>query len=486
MSVEGAHTGLRSASVLVKEFSSPRETLGRLDADAAAKLVAAGADIVLVLDGAGIVRDVAITSPRLAKAEHGNWIGRPWAETVTGESRSKVEILLRDAASDAPSAARQVNHSLPSRQDVPVLYSTLRTGRDTIVAIGRDLGDLAHLQQQLVGAQQTMERDYWRLRHAETRYRLLFELSSEPVLIVDAADMKVTEINQAACEALGDTAKRLTGQVFPIGLDPESARAARTLLAGLQAGGRSEALPVQTAEGGKAFSLSAALFRREGDSLYLVRLSPAEKIARLTERQECQLKAMETAPDGFVVSDPAGRILYANPAFLAIAELATEAQAKGATLERWLGQPGVHMDVIIANLRQHGSVRLFNTIVRGEYGARSDVEVSAAAMLDGANPCLGFTIRNIDQRLPSEPREGRELPRSVEQLTALIGRVPLKDLVREATDLIERLCIEAALELTGDNRASAAEMLGLSRQSLYVKLRRFGISDGGAETDEHD
>jgi DNA-binding NtrC family response regulator len=37
------------------------------------------------------------------------------------------------------------------------------------------------------------------------------------------------------------------------------------------------------------------------------------------------------------------------------------------------------------------------------------------------------------------------------------------------------MCIEAALELTHNNRASAAEMLGLSRQSLYVKLRRFGI-----------
>ena len=29
--------------------------------------------------------------------------------------------------------------------------------------------------------------------------------------------------------------------------------------------------------------------------------------------------------------------------------------------------------------------------------------------------------------------------------------------------------------LAGNNRASAAEMLGLSRQSLYVKLRRYGI-----------
>ena len=75
------------------------------------------------------------------------------------------------------------------------------------------------------------------------------------------------------------------------------------------------------------------------------------------------------------------------------------------------------------------------------------------------------------------------MPRSAEQLTELIGRVPLKDIVRETSDVIERLCIEAALELTGDNRASAAEMLGLSRQSLYVKLRRFGLADPSLESD---
>ena len=41
-----------------------------------------------------------------------------------------------------------------------------------------------------------------------------------------------------------------------------------------------------------------------------------------------------------------------------------------------------------------------------------------------------------------------------------------------------------ALELTHDNRASAAEMLGLSRQSLYVKLRRFNIGDLAAAPSE--
>jgi transcriptional regulator PpsR len=122
-------------------------------------------------------------------------------------------------------------------------------------------------------------------------------------------------------------------------------------------------------------------------------------------------------------------------------------------------------------------VRLFGTTMRGEYGAGAEVEINAVAVDNGERACYGFSIRNVGQRLAADARGGHPLPRSVEQLTELVGRVSLKELVREATDVIERLAIEAALELTGDNRASAAEMLGLSRQSLYVKLRRYGLGD---------
>jgi DNA-binding NtrC family response regulator len=106
-------------------------------------------------------------------------------------------------------------------------------------------------------------------------------------------------------------------------------------------------------------------------------------------------------------------------------------------------------------------------------------------MMNGGKPSFGFAIRDVGRRRATQPQPGVAATRSVEQLTELIGRVPLKDLVREATDVIERLCIEAALELTNDNRASAAEMLGLSRQSLYVKLRRYGLigPDDGGEGD---
>lgn len=186
---------------------------------------------------------------------------------------------------------------------------------------------------------------------------------------------------------------------------------------------------------------------------------------------------IERAPDGFVVTDLDGRVLLANHAFVELAQLGSEEQLRDQLLDRWLGRPGVDLSVMLATLRQQGAVRLFATSLRGELGVQADVEISGVAVPDGDPPCLGFTVRHVGRRLGTELQAGKAAPRSVEQLMQLVGRMPLKDLVRESTDLIEQLCIESALELARDNRAAAAEMLGLSRQSLYVKLHRYGLGD---------
>jgi transcriptional regulator PpsR len=153
-------------------------------------------------------------------------------------------------------------------------------------------------------------------------------------------------------------------------------------------------------------------------------------------------------------------------------------------LERWLGRPGVDMPVLIANLKEHGAVRGFATVLRGTYGGSEEVDVTAVAALDAETPCLGFVLRRLARRSTTPARNGEAngLPRTADQLTELIGRMPLKEIVTETTDAIERMCIETALKLTRDNRASAAQMLGLSRQSLYAKLKRYDI--GGPDDDD--
>jgi transcriptional regulator PpsR len=470
-------------------FKAPKKWLGALDADVAARFIATAADVALVIDGRGTVRDVAFGSDDLAGALGGSvdWSGRPWIETVTTESRPKVESLLRDSAGPAPSRWRQVNHPMPGVADVPVIYAAVDLQRDgRVIAVGRDLRAVAALQQRLVDAQQAIERDYWRLRHAETRYRLLFQTASEGVLVVDAASLKVIEANPAAGRLLGEAARRLVGRTFPEGLDAAAGRALEAMLAAVRAAGRADETRIRVPGTAADLAVSASLFRQEEASLFLVRLLPAAATAGavLPDTQARLLDVVEQAPDAIVVTDSEGRVLSANRAFRDLAQLATEEQARGDSLDRWLGRPGVDLNVLLSNLRQHGSVRLFATTLRGEVGATADVEISAVAVQNAEQRCYGFSIRNVGRRLSPDLRVGRDLPRSVEQLTELVGRVALKDLVREATDLIERLCIEAALDLTGDNRASAAEMLGLSRQSLYVKLRRYGLGDLAPEADK--
>ena len=112
---------------------------------------------------------------------------------------------------------------------------------------------------------------------------------------------------------------------------------------------------------------------------------------------------MESAPDGFVVTGVDGQIITANAMFLELAQLPTEEQARGQPLERWLGRSSVDLDILNANLRHHGSVRLFATAMRGELGETSEVEISAVTVMNGGKPCFGFSIRDVGRRLPREP-----------------------------------------------------------------------------------
>jgi transcriptional regulator PpsR len=182
-------------------------------------------------------------------------------------------------------------------------------------------------------------------------------------------------------------------------------------------------------------------------------------------------------PDAFVLVDRELNVLTANGAFVELAEMPSTDRVVGMRLGSWLGRPGIDLELIVGQLREHGSVRNVATILRGAAGGEEEIEISGViASMDGKD-CYGFTIRNVARRLRDVPAAPREMPRSVDQLAELVGRMSLKEIVRESTDMIERLCIEAALVYTSDNRASAAEILGVSRQSLYSKLHRHGLGN---------
>jgi transcriptional regulator PpsR len=474
----------------MRPFETPQLSLGDLDAETAASVIANASDVALIVDEEGVIRDLAFGSNELSGGDYRDWLGKPWVQTVTVESRPKVEAVLHEVATKQVASWRHINHPTPDGDDLPLMVSAVAMRRRSkaqgrAVIFGRDLRASMVLQQRLVSAQQSMERDYWRMRHMETRYRSLFQVASEAVLILDSNTLKLEEANPAAQKMLGDALRRPGWSLFE-SIEPAASAPLQALLAAVRSSGRSDSIRIKLSEGRGEHELAASLFRQEKSAHLLVRLSSQADAAKadMPDGERMLMRLVDNAPDAFVVTDLEGLILTSNHAFLELAQLVTPDQARGASLERWLGRTGVDLRVLINNLRQRGAVRLFATSLRGEYGSTSDVEISAVAVTDGQLPCLGFTIRDVGRRLSADTRGAREMPRSVGQMTELVGRVPLKDIVRDTTDLIEQLCIEAALELTADNRASAAEMLGLSRQSLYVKLRRFNLGDLSVGADE--
>jgi transcriptional regulator PpsR len=417
-------------------------------------------------------------------ADSQKWIGRKLANCVAPDSRPKVAAMLRDAehASTIKPRWRHINHLGASGQSVPVMYCAVHTGEgDRIFAFGRDLRALSVLQQKLMAAQESLERDYARLRDTEMRYRLLFQMSADALIIMDAARLRTQELNPAARRLLGlsENAGNIPlAEIFAA----ENLDAVQAHLSTARAGVRADDISAGLRAGGQRVTVAASLFRQESAALFLIRLSQQSvPSTTLSDTKFKLLEIVENVPDGFVVADQAGNVVTANAAFLGMAGLVSEDQARGESLDRWIGRHGVELDVLMSTLRQRGSVRFFTTSVRAEDQTVTQVEISAVSVGTGAASWFGFAIRNIGPRLQVEPRAAHALPRSIEQLTELIGRVSLKELVRESTDVIEKMCIEAALELANDNRASAAEMLGLSRQSLYVKLRRYGLGDLAAE-----
>lgn len=458
-------------------FADPEALTGALATPVAAALLASVGDVALVLDRQGVIRDIAVSNPELTAQGFADWKGRTWSETATLDSKGKIDEMLSDAAATEPARWRQINHP-GSVGDVPVRYLAMRVGQDgRTIAIGRDMRAAAAMQQRLLQTQQSLERDYIRLRQAEARYRMLFESAAEPVLIVDAATRRIREINPAAQRLIGGGEGALSDAPLADIVDPADREA---LIAHLGAAGASDDLPavaVRLARSHEPVELTARLFRQARAALLLVRLVAHAPATEDDGYHTALGDVIEHMPDAFVLVDASLDVLAANAAFVELTGAASIDRVTGAPFATWLGRPGIDLELIVAQLGEHNAVRNVATVLRGAGDATEEIELSGVVAPHGDSICYGFTIRGVGRRLRAAVPAERDLPRSVEQLTELVGRMSLKDIVRESTDLIERLCIEAALAYTSDNRASAAEILGVSRQSLYSKLHRHGLGN---------
>ena len=444
-------------------------------------LLASLADLRLTLNDTHAVQAVNSDSGLLRHLPRDAMIGRPWLDLVRESDKAVAADTLNTAQAD-PGSAHRVDVALiagPDEEPIPVsCWLCAQTEDNTLEIACVDLRGETSLRQQLVNAQRTLEQDYWSNRRLEARYRRMLDMVAEGFLVVDDLSGRVLEANSVATSLLeleegGGCRLREGGVVFPVGLDNEGARA----LTELQRDARSTTAVVQgqvTTGSGDPLSIGLTCLRQGNETRLLIRL------ASLAENQtDLGLggDSFETSPDGILITDHNGVVIAANTAYLDMASIQDAQQATGRRADRWLGRSIVDLDVLLGNIQPDRPLQLFSSVLRTELGTRLDIELSAVQTERSGRSLILMFIRDVSRRINTDESTEVHLPRSIEQITGRVGRVPLKQLVRESTDVIEALCIEAALKLTQDNRAAAAELLGLSRQSLYTKLRRFDIGD---------
>jgi transcriptional regulator PpsR len=435
-------------------------------------------DITLILDVEGVIQQATLAN-EIAGEGVDAWLGRPWSETVGEVGSDKARSMVDDARTRGLSAFRQITQRFPSGRELPMEYTLVRLGgKGGLIAIGRSLQAVAELQSRLIAAQEAMERDYWRFRDVETRYRLLFDVSSEPVLLVGAEDLRIAETNPAAIRALG----LAPGRAFVPEVAAQDRQAFHAMLQRVREHGKAPGQVLHLGIERNAWLVRASMMAAQAGAVFLLQLSPAaapRRVATATAEPPTVEALIERMPDGFVLIDAEGVIQQANPAFAELVQAGPEAAMRGERLGRWLSQPGADLGVLLAQIRRHGNVRLFATTLQGE---RTDVpvEIAAAADVDGRPRYVGLLIHDVSGRLA--PGTGDGIAASIEALTRQTGTSSLRRLVQDSTALVERHYIEAALKLTQGNRTAAADMLGISRQGLYAKLNRYNLEGEASRT----
>ena len=450
-----------------------------LSADKLAQLIGVASDIALVMTRQGEIQSVSVGWDELGVLGCSEWIGRPWADTVTSESRVKIAEMLASPSNGQRGRWRQVNHPAQQGREIPLEYTLLAINEKLYLALGRGMEAVASLQQRLIESQQKLERDYQRLRHMEGQSRILFETATEPLLTVDGVSQRVIDLNPAALALLNQGPRRVQDKEVLECFDPASHDEVLALLRMAQATGRVEMGRARLAGSDREVTLSAKAFPSDQGAQVLLRCLGQDTRSRRDTKSsdhDWMQEALERAPDGWILADRHGVILSANAEFLSQIGAISMAQLQGQPLERWLARGAVDWGVLQTNVRQLGHVRGFATELRTFSGLNLAVEITALT-LSGPEANWLLYVHDIQRlRHTHTPAKAVGMADSVAQLAQLVGRMPMKDIVGETNEMIERMCILAALDLTRNNRASAAEMLGLSRQSLYVKLRRFGLA----------
>ena len=442
-------------------------------------IIAQIADVGVVISDSGTVLSVLVNPSTKTFSQLERWENENIRSFLTDESivkfDSRLAQFLEDSANVRPIELNHLDEK--QRWGSPVKYSFHRIGPDgAILLLGRDLQPIAEMQQQLVEAQLALERDYESQREFDTRFRVLMESTSEAVVFVSMQSGEVTEANEAAVTLIDRKLENIIGAPLVDCFDTRKQGDVIETLASQAIAQQSKKMVLALQGDGGEVEIHPTLFRAAGDRVLLCRLIPADGRQSKTDNLTQNVQGLyHEGPEAIVFVSEAGDVLSANDAFLDMIDVAHDINLRGRSFADYLQRGSVDFKVMAENATRAGKMRNYATKLAGEYGSPRAVDISVTKLSASAHTAFAFVIRDAARADATQPKPTQETDDSMRSVVELVGSAALKDIVAETTNVVEKMCIETAVELTMNNRVAAAEMLGLSRQSLYVKLRKFDL-----------
>jgi transcriptional regulator PpsR len=450
-----------------------------IEPEIVSEIISRIADLALVVSSTGTVLGVLSNPNSKLKYAFARWEGQPLSAHLTTESVPKFEERLATFLKREDGIVRPVelNHVITAEQDgFPVRYSFHRIGTDgAILMLGQDLRPVAEMQQQLVAAQIALEKDYEAQREFDTRLRVLMGATREGTLFVSASSGDITDCNAAAISFLGVTRNDVVGRPVSGLMNTEGKTNLLEALIKVANSPNGGDVAVRN-EGGRTLKVRPTIFRATGEQMLLCQITDGEGASVRSDALDEHLGGLfERGADGIVFISKTGSVLSANDAFMRLTDVVHSQAVKGRAISDFLARGSVDLNVICENATRTGAMRLYATRLIGEHGAEIPVEIATTLLNTGKAPVFALVIRDASRAEMVRKSHQQITDVDMRSVIELIGSQTLKGIVAKTTDVIEKMCIETAVDLTSNNRVAAAEMLGLSRQSLYVKLRKYDL-----------
>ena len=450
-----------------------------LDQAATADLISRLCDFAFVISSDGEIIQT-VTSPFLApRLDLNSWKGLQFQDTLTKESVPKFEARIAQFKEGQKEVRPvELNHRPTDQQtELPVRYTYHCAAEDgSTLLLGSDLRPVAEMQQQLVEAQIALENDYDARREHEIRLKVLMESSDVATVFIALDTGVISSCNSAAEVLLGRSRKELMDVSFATEFEDEGVTSLIDRIVTAASDVSITAVLAKSARGGRSYRLIPTLFRGATSQMLLCKMEPEDSSLETVDQLATHLVSFfHKGVDPIVFVNMSGKILSANEAFVSVANVTHAQTLSGRSMSEFFSRGSVDLNVILESARRNGKMRLYSTKILNEHGDERPVEISTTQVRTEREPICVLVMRNARRVEAISTPTNQMSEAEVNSVVELIGNQSLKDVVARSTDVVEKMCIETAIGMTSNNRVAAAEMLGLSRQSLYVKLRKYNL-----------